>query len=72
MLTVNSFVNSFVNTLSPHQTEGHVNAVACDPQRATEFVTAGRDLQFWILDHKQELSVATGSLPIQFVRRLVT
>ena len=46
-----------------------MHAVACDLQNATEFVTVGKCVQFWILDHKQELSVATGSLPIQFIRR---
>ena len=60
-----------VNCNNIIQTEHYVHCVACDPQNATEFVTAGKCVQFWILDHKQELSVATGTLPMQFIRRFV-
>eukprot|EP00116_Pleurobrachia_bachei_P007354 sb/3467616/ len=52
------------------KTEGHVNAVACDPQRVTEFVTVGKHVQFWVLDSREELSVAIGSIPAKFVKSM--
>ena len=59
----------YLESFKTLQTEGHVNAASCDYENAREFVTVGKNVQFWVYDHTDELFSITASMPPQFTRR---